>query len=399
MRSPQLTAHTERLLNSLLADRRLDGDRLLARLKELRTFEGLSSFSAALYRLAHIDTKEEEAESIIAALLEHRKGMAGTLGRDPGLHVAAIDYLSNFRKLLEEPTVIEYAQLEQTERSATTDVVTETYNRRHFQHALDVEIRRARRYSLQLSLLILDLDFFKSVNDIYGHPVGDMVLAQAGRCIRRVVRDSDLACRYGGDEFAVILPETDRLGAHAVGERIRRRVRGTFSSKPIDGKIVSMTISGGLSSYPDDGVAPEVLIEKADQALYLAKSSGKDSIVIYHSERRGAVRYPTKPSARVMLAGPPPAMPIAVNPVNLSRGGALVETEMDCALAEAVELTVEEETDSWSALGYVVRVEEGAANVSRRLVAVAFNNPLPAKRLECTIVHSSAPRIGEGDMV
>jgi hypothetical protein len=98
-----------------------------------------------------------------------------------------------------------------------------------------------------------------------------------------------------------------------------------------------------------------------------------------------------------MLAGPPPGMPTAVNAVNLSRGGALLETELDCALAEAVELTVEEESDSWSAPGYVVRVEEGAANVSRRLVAVAFNNPLPAQRLERSIVYSAAPRIGEGD--
>jgi diguanylate cyclase (GGDEF)-like protein len=340
---------------------------------------------------------EDEAESLLAALVDHRKEMAGSLGRDPGLQVAAIDYLSNVRKLLDEPTIIEHVQLELTERSAATDAVTDTYNRRYFEHAIDIEIRRARRYSLQLSLLILDLDFFKSVNDIYGHPVGDMVLAQAGLCIRRAVRDSDLACRYGGDEFAVILPETDRLGAHAVAERIRRRVKGTFSSKPIDGKLVSMTISGGLSSYPDDGVTPEVLIEKADQALYLSKSAGKDGIVIYHSERRGAVRYPTRPSARVMLAGAPPGMPNTVSAVNLSRGGALVETDMDCALAEAVELTVEEESDSWSALGYVVRVEEGAANASRRLVAVAFNDPLPARRLERSIVYSSAPRAGEGD--
>jgi diguanylate cyclase (GGDEF)-like protein len=343
--------------------------------------------------------KEEEAESLLAALLGHRKEIAASLGRDPGLHVAAIDYLSNVRKLLDKPAIIEHTQLEKTERSAATDAVTEIYNRRHFQDALDIEIRRARRYSLQLSLLILDLDFFKSVNDIYGHVVGDMVLKQAGGCIRRAVRDSDLACRYGGDEFAVILPETDRLGAYVVAERIRRRVKGTFSSKPVDGKLVSMTISGGLSSYPDDGVEPDVLVEKADQALYLSKSAGKNGIVIYHSERRGSVRYPAKPSTNVILAGRPPGMPIAVNAVNLSRGGALLETDMDCTLSEEVELTVEEESNSWSAPGYVVRVEEGAANVGRRLVAVAFNSPLPQKRLERSIVYSTGPRMNEGDRV
>jgi len=277
-----------------------------------------------------------------------------------------------------------------------TDAVTETYNRRYFQSALEVEIRRCRRYSLQLSLLIMDLDFFKSVNDIYGHPVGDLVLKQAGQCIRRAVRESDLACRFGGDEFAVILPETDRLGAHAVAERIRRRVKGTFASKPIESRLVSMTVSGGLASYPEDGVESGVLIEKADQALYLSKSSGKDSIVIYHSERRHSVRYPTRPSARILLAGKPPGDPCPVNAVNLSRSGALLETEIDYLPSDVVELTVEEERDSWCAPGFVVRVEQEGAKAGPRLVAIAFHKPLPDSCLERSVVHVSRPSMGEG---
>jgi diguanylate cyclase (GGDEF)-like protein len=313
--------------------------------------------------------------------------------------VAAIDYLTNIRKLLDAPTIIELSQLELTEQSAVTDTVTETYNRRYFESSLEVEIRRCRRYSLQLSLLILDLDYFKSVNDIYGHLTGDQVLRQAGQCIRRVVRESDLACRFGGDEFAVILPETDRLGAHAVAERIRRRVKGTFSSKPIESRLVSMTVSGGLSSYPDDGMEPAVLIEKADQALYLAKSSGKDSIVIYHSERRGAVRYPTRPSARIMLAGKPPGDPCQVNAINLSRGGALLETDIDYLPSDLVELTVEEERDSWRAPGFVVRVEHERADRGPRLVAIAFDKPLPDNCLERSVLHVSRPSLGEGSVV
>jgi diguanylate cyclase (GGDEF)-like protein len=368
----------------------------MARLQELRSLEGMAACAAALYQLAHIELQEDAAERLLLDLIEHRKAMSLSLERDPGLRVAAIDYLTNVRNLLSGPTIIERSQLESTEQSAVTDAVTDTYNRRYFESALEIEFRRCRRYSLQLSLLILDLDFFKSVNDIYGHLVGDLVLKQAGLCIRRAVRESDLACRFGGDEFAVILPETDRLGAHAVAERIRRRVKGTFSSKPIEDKLVSMTVSGGLASYPDDGVEPAVLIEKADQALYLSKSTGKDSVVIYHSERRNSVRYPMRPSARILLSGKPPGDPCLVNAVNLSRGGALLETEIDYLPADAVELTVEEERDSWSAPGFVVRVEQERAKPGPRLVAIAFHHPLPDSCLERSALHVSRPRMSEG---
>jgi diguanylate cyclase (GGDEF)-like protein len=396
MGAPLITENARKMLTALLAEDRSSGESLMARLRELRSIEGLSACSAALQQLAHIELQEDAAERLLLDLLEHRKMLSLSLERDPGLRVAAIDYLANIRKLLETPTIIELSQFELTEQSAITDAVTETYNRRYFQNALEVEMRRCRRYSLQLSLLILDLDFFKSVNDIYGHLIGDLVLKQAGQCIRRVVRESDLACRYGGDEFAVILPETDRLGAHAVAERIRRRVKGTFSSRPIEGKLVSMTVSGGLASYPEDGVEPAVLIEKADQALYLSKSSGKDSIVIYHSERRGSVRYPTRPSARILLAGRPPGDPCPVNAVNLSRGGALLETEADYLPSDIVELTVEEERESWHAPGFVVRVEQEGVRPGPRLVAIAFDNPLPDSCLERSVVHISRPSIVEG---
>ena len=141
-----------------------------------------------------------------------------------------------------------------------------------------------------------------------------------------------------------------------------------------------------------------MLIEKADQALYLSKSCGKDSIVIYHSERRGSVRYPTRPSARILLAGKPPGDPSPVNALNLSRGGALLETETDYLPSDIVELTVEEERDSWHAPGFVVRVEHEGARPGPRLVAIAFDNPLPENCLERSVVYVSRPIIGEGSM-
>jgi len=395
MQAPQLTEHARRRLAEILGDNRTDGNRLVSRLREIRAQEGVLACSAALRLLAHLDMSEDEAEGLLGELQEHRGRIAAALGRDPGLHVAAIDFLSNVRRLINSPTVIEYAQLERTERSAMTDPLTTMFNRRYFQGALEVEIRRSRRYSLVMSLLLLDLDFFKSVNDIYGHVVGDLVLRRAGQVVRRAVRESDVACRFGGDEFAVVLPETDRLGAYAVAERIRRRIESRFADSPIDGRLVAMTVSGGLAVYAEDAAVADVLIERADEALYQAKSRGKNSVVIHHAERRRAVRFPVRPTTRAEIAtGPSQALSV-VQPVNLSRGGALLETGPGVAPAGPVELTLWEDNESWRVPGRVVRVEEPQGREGR-LVAVAFDQPLPESCLQRSVLpsHPLRPHAG-----
>ena len=240
----------------------------------------------------------DSAEQLLGELQQHREKLGAALGRDPGLQVAAIDFLSNVRRLISSPTVIEYAQLERTERSAMTDPLTTMFNRRYFDSALEIEVRRSRRYSLGMSLLLLDLDFFKSVNDIYGHVFGDLVLRRAGQVVRRAVRESDVACRFGGDEFAVILPETDRLGAYAVAERIRRRIESRFANTPLEGRLVAMTASGGLAVFAEDGAAGEKLVERADQALYQAKRDGRN--LVRCSEKVMEEREATVPKLRIL---------------------------------------------------------------------------------------------------
>jgi diguanylate cyclase (GGDEF)-like protein len=398
MEAPQLTEHARRRLAAIVGDAHVGSDRLLPRLRELRDQDGVAACSAALRLLAHLEMSEEKAEQLLEELLRHREQLASALGRDPGLHVAAIDFLFNLKRLITSPTVIENAQLEKTERSAMTDPLTAMFNRRYFDGALDVEIRRSRRYSLAMSLLLLDLDFFKSVNDIYGHVFGDLVLRRAGQIVRRAVRESDVACRFGGDEFAVVLPETDRLGAFAVAERIRRRIEFRFANTPLDGRLVAMTVSGGLSVYAEDGTTGEALIERADQALYQAKSQGKNSVVIHHAERRRAVRFPVKPTTRAEIAAGPSQALFSVQPVNLSRGGALLETGPVEPLAGAVELTLWEDNESWRVPGRVVRVEEPAGRGARR-VAVAFDQPLPENCLRRNVLASHPPRAQAGGPV
>lgn len=160
------------------------------------------------------------------------------------------------------------------ERLAITDGLTGLFNHRHFQERLSQEFSRLERFSEPLSILILDLDYFKEINDTYGHPVGDSVLKGVADVIKRTIRNIDIPARYGGEEFAVILLGTGAHGALNMAERLRKAVMNrTFSA---ENKTFKVTISIGISTCPNDGKRKEELIEKADKALYQAKKSGRN---------------------------------------------------------------------------------------------------------------------------
>ena len=155
---------------------------------------------------------------------------------------------------------------------ADLDALTKLHNRRYFYEKLDQEVKRAQRYSRELSLLVFDLDDFKAINDRVGHLSGDAVLAEVGERIRSVVRSADIPARVGGDEFAVVLPESSREDA----EQLYRRLRRAVSEKPL-GPIEHLHLSAGVADVrpEDDGKS---LFERADEALYRAKQSGKGQL-------------------------------------------------------------------------------------------------------------------------
>jgi len=159
-----------------------------------------------------------------------------------------------------------YAQVEQKSR---VDEITGLFNRQHFEERLKEEISRHARYGDVFSIFMLDLDNFKTYNDVYGHPAGDSLLSQVGKITKSSVRDADQAFRYGGDEFIVILPQTARDDAYVVAERVRDQVAAEMEKKSL-----TVTCSIGLASYPADGVISEDLVTVADTALYYAKWTG-----------------------------------------------------------------------------------------------------------------------------
>lgn len=165
---------------------------------------------------------------------------------------------------------------ETVERMAITDSLTGLYVRRYFTDRLDEELGRSARQGLQFSFIILDIDDFKKINDTYGHLVGDVVLKEIGRIIRESIREIDLACRYGGEEFAAMLPETPKEKAFVVAERIRKHIEDTVF-KAYDERL-KLTVSIGVSAYPEDSANNTGLVDAADEALYKGKRSGKNIV-------------------------------------------------------------------------------------------------------------------------
>ena len=169
---------------------------------------------------------------------------------------------------------------------ATTDGLTGLINNRHFHERADEEFERAKRYPVQLAVLLFDIDRFKTINDTYGHPVGDAVLRKVARIMKDAVRTVDIAARYGGEEFVILLLNTGDAGAQQLAERIRLMVeKGRFI---LDGVNIPVTISAGYAVYPDDGDDKKDLIAKADQALYFAKRTGRNRCCSYRSVNTGA---------------------------------------------------------------------------------------------------------------
>jgi len=201
---------------------------------------------------------------------------------------AEIELLATFASLTAQ--AIENARLyAQARELAKTDTLTGLDNRREFQRRLDGEIERSRRYARPLSLLMLDIDHFKVINDTYGHPAGDEVLRTLAGLIRRALRPADQPARYGGEEFAVILPETPAAGAHAVAERLR----GAIAAAPFAlgaGTTVYPTVSIGVAGFLEDADAGPALVAAADRALYAAKKAGRNCVrassAVLDAERR-----------------------------------------------------------------------------------------------------------------
>lgn len=215
----------------------------------------------------HLELREGQCLQLWDDMLSRRREFAERLGRPVSLKTALMDAISH-AGLFRVPAIIEYEELKKLQLNAVTDHLTGLYNRRLFAENFEKELNRARRYALPLALVILDMHRFKEVNDKHGHPRGDDVLRIAAATLRTTLRTSDSAFRIGGDEFALVLPQTDAAQALALS----RRVGVVFSDslRPMQ-LTIGVSMDHGVATFPQDGDQVEDLVRVADERLYHLK--------------------------------------------------------------------------------------------------------------------------------
>ncbi|HWS15314.1 MAG TPA: diguanylate cyclase [Candidatus Methylomirabilis sp.] len=186
--------------------------------------------------------------------------------------------------VLAHGTVADIKRIATLEAETITDPLMEIYNRRHLERRLEEEFARARRYGFPLSLLLLDIDHFKKVNDDHGHPAGDLVLKGIGEILKKIVRNVDVPARYGGEEVAILLAHTPDMDAAILAERIRRTIEGT--PFPVDapagsGIPLRCTVSIGVAAMTRECAKAGQLLQMADTAMYRAKQDGRNRTVVF----------------------------------------------------------------------------------------------------------------------
>jgi diguanylate cyclase (GGDEF)-like protein len=259
----------------------LAGDRALTS-SENKLYQKLSKnrgeflYVDLLSVITHRYYPEEAAKRLWNKIIEHKKSISSKLGRNVGITVAALDYLGNIQDDLKAPTVISEHKITQIAEIAVKDGLTRLFDVSTFRAKLETEIKRYKRYASEVSVLMIDIDDFKKFNDANGHQKGDQILVEVAALIEKATRDLDICSRYGGEEFAVILPQTDYKAALNIAERIRRRIELTFE------KHSGITVSIGCAMCPKDGKSANVLVKKADKALYFSKANGKNMVTAFH---------------------------------------------------------------------------------------------------------------------
>ena len=259
---------------------------LTAQLKRLEKRFGRSVYSELIHLLSHLPFEPDVARQHWNQIVRHRDSMQRRMGTPVDMRVALLSYFVEVHRKLEHPKIIELRVFEQTQASVYEDELTGLHNYRFFIECLDRELSRSTRYSSPLSLVMVDADNFKRYNDTHGHEAGNEALATIADLLRRSLRSLDIATRYGGEEFALILPSTPKTGARLVAERAREAIeRHLFPGGP-PSENRSLAVSMGVATFPADAREARDLVRCADRALYDAKAAGKNRVVLYGGSSR-----------------------------------------------------------------------------------------------------------------
>jgi diguanylate cyclase (GGDEF)-like protein len=251
--------------------------------------------------------------------------------------VGLISYFLHVNRMLESPKIIEMRVFEEARATAFQDELTGLRNYRFFVTYLSQEVRCSRQYNTPLSLVMIDVDYFKVYNDNNGHERGNEALMTIAGLLEKTLRGCDIAARYGGEEFVLLLPSTPKVGAQVVAERARRAIEEhvfpSGNSQP-EGRL---TASMGVATCPGDADKPEDLIRRADRAMYLAKADGRNQVRLYDGSHRSYRRVPAVLNGSFFrITGKP--RPLTT--VNISERGLSLLTDHEIAVGSLLEISL-----------------------------------------------------------
>lgn len=270
--------HLNENLIEVLSEERTGSTHEIKTLASLKKEIGNRIYVEAVYLLTHkFIENSSDARKIFKEILNHRNKMAKILGRNVSIQVAALDYMQNIRNILKKPTIIESDQYREFTDKAIIDETTSAYDKNLLQSNLESEIEKSQRLSIPFSILFIDLDNLKQINDTYGHEIGTRVLQLVSNCIRQNLRRYDSVYRYGGDEFLVILPGDNCSQAYKTAQRIMDLLHSPVTDIPL-----TPTISIGIACFDNRIIKDrKTLFNSADKALYEAKQKGKNMIQVF----------------------------------------------------------------------------------------------------------------------
>jgi diguanylate cyclase (GGDEF)-like protein len=295
------------------------------------------------------------------------------LGSPVDLRVALSSYFLEVDAKLENPKVIELRLFEQTQASAYRDELTGLCNFRLFKEHLDREIQQGDRYHSPLSLVMVDVDNFKTYNDHNGHEAGNATLATIAQLLSSTLRKVDVAARYGGEEFALILPSTGKDDARKVAERARTLIESHAFSFQQYQPGGNLTVSIGIAAFPGDAQDSAELVRCADRALYAAKSRGKNQVLLHGDDRRSYRRIEAALDGECCVLS---AECHSLKTVNISEGGLLfhIDRHLPIGAPINISLTLPGQGRELETSGRVVRVEDrgdGRFEAAIRIVEVS----------------------------
>ena len=328
---------------------------------------GDDAYSELLFLLSHLTFEPGEAKDHWHRIVEHRARMATAMQSTVDLRVAMVSYLVDIHDMLASPAMIELQSLENARNFAFRDSLTGLYNFRFYREFLPREIWRADQYNAPLSLVVADIDDFKGYNDRHGHDEGNAALARIAVLLEESLRKVDVAVRYGGEEFVLILPSTPKTGAVVVAERAAQAIARAEMHRG-----ERLTLSMGIATYPADAKNEGDLLHHADGAMYLAKAKGKNQIELHGNDRRSYSR------ARAALKGEFRQLSReahAMETVNVGGGGLSFKSDRAMTLGSLVDvdLLISDGDESIHLGGRVVDTREVAPDryeVSVKIVEI-----------------------------